>query len=329
MTHDAQPHETCDECGFDASLWTHQDAVETVWMAGHLAAVAAAVDDRVANTRPDPATWSIAEYVDHVSDVFELIGQGALMAAASPGSSVQVPEAPEFEETVRVIDLSAALRRLMAVGSDTSATFRSINDDDLDAELHVDTSTWTPRTMALHLCHDLTHHLMDIGRIRSELEPAIAMTGTISQISSSAGGVPKNSIGSAEIDMRGVVGDVQAARKHHGRPWQAICLYSADVIAALQSEGHPIHAGSAGENITVSGIEWSSMRPGLVVSIGEVRLRVSAPAVPCSKNNRWFSDGDSNRMSHDLHPGWSRWYAEVLVSGSIRDGESVTVASDV
>jgi len=320
-------NETCDECGFDASRWTHQDAIETVWMAGHLAKVAADVDDTIANTRPDAATWSIGEYVDHVSDVFALIGQGAQLAVASPGTTVDTPEGPEFDPVARHVDLHAALDRLMAEGAESAALFRAIQAEDLDAQIHVGSDTWTPRRLVLHLCHDLTHHLMDIGRIRSGLEPSIDMAGTISQVSASGGGVPKLSIESAEIDAHGVVGDVQAARKHHGRPWQAICMYSADVIAALRDEGHPIGAGSAGENITISGVDWSAMRPGLTVTIGEVVLRVSAPAVPCSKNNRWFNDGDSNRISHDLHPGWSRWYADVVTPGSVRSGDAVTVAS--
>ncbi len=86
----------------------------------------------------------------------------------------------------------------------------------------------------------------------------------------------------------------------------------------LAAEGHPIEAGSAGENITIRGVDWSSMRGGAIIDIGSVRCQLSAPATPCSKNRRWFRDGDIGHMDHDLHPGWSRWYASVLRPGSIR-----------
>ena len=52
-------------------------------------------------------------------------------------------------------------------------------------------------------------------------------------------------------------------RLHHGRPLQAVCLWSQDVIDALRDEGHPIRAGAAGENLTVSGIDWDTIRPGV------------------------------------------------------------------
>ena len=103
-------YETCDECGFDASLWTHQDAIETVWMAGPLASVAADVDGQVANTRPDLTTWSIAEYIEHISDVFELIAHGAEFTVENHGSTVDLPDRPGFDPTARQIDFRCAAK---------------------------------------------------------------------------------------------------------------------------------------------------------------------------------------------------------------------------
>ena len=158
-------------------------------------------------------------------------------------------------------------------------------------------------------------------------QPTVALTGTVEQLNASGGGVPKTAIDRAVIGTRGVEGDVQKARVHHGRPWQALCLWSADVIAALQDEGHPIQAGSAGENITLSGIDWTQLRGGMRFRIGTgddaVACQLSLPAVPCSKNSAWFRDGNIDRMDHDLHPGSSRWYASVIETGVISPGDPI------
>ena len=181
---------------------------------------------------------------------------------------------------------------------------------------------------AREAAHAVMHAIGEIAAARASLGDEVGpLIGTVHQISASGGGVPKRSVSQGQIDRSGLVGDRQAARAHHGRPWQAVCLYSTEVIDALRSEGHSISPGAAGENLTLSGIAWDQMRSGLFVDVGEVRLQVSVPAVPCSKNARWFVDGDPNRIQHQAYPGASRWYASVVVGGIVRPGDKVTVHS--
>lgn len=173
--------------------------------------------------------------------------------------------------------------------------------------------------------HHSIHHLHDLGRQLHEAGAgAPSQRGTVAQLSTSDGGVPKSAIDSADVGLRGLLGDRQDNRKHHGRPFQAVCLWSAEVIDALRAEGHPIHPGAAGENITVAGIDWTTLRPGVRLLVGQVLCELSAWAVPCRKNDRWFT-GRSDRMSHDLHPGWSRVYAWVLEPGTVTAGDEVLV----
>lgn len=148
--------------------------------------------------------------------------------------------------------------------------------------------------------------------------------GTVTQLSSSAGGVPKLPIESVEVDFGGVVGDVQGSRNHHGRPWQALCLYSEEIINDFRAHGHPITRGSAGENITVAGLDWADVRPGVRLRIGTVVADVQAYATPCRHNAQWFSDGDFNRMSIDRGPV-SRVYATVREPGRIVTGDVITL----
>ena len=86
--------------------------------------------------------------------------------------------------------------------------------------------------------------------------------GSVIALHRSGGGVPKDPVTEVEVSWSGVVGDVQADRRHHGRPFQALCLWSADVIDALVAEGHPVYPGAAGENITVEGVRVGHAAPG-------------------------------------------------------------------
>ena len=147
--------------------------------------------------------------------------------------------------------------------------------------------------------------------------------GRVHQINVSDGGVPKLPVETAMVDESGIVGDRQADRVNHGHPHQALCLFSLEVIEAFQAEGHPIEPGNAGENITVSGVDWAQIVPGVTMTIGSVTIEVTDFAGPCVKNAGWFTDRFFNRMEVDRFPGESRVYARVLHGGPIARGDSV------
>lgn len=174
--------------------------------------------------------------------------------------------------------------------------------------------------------HRLMHDLHVLAELRGSNETFATMVGTVDSIQV-ATGLPKTSVTEAVVDVGGLEGDRQTNRRNHGRPWQAVCLYSADLIGELQAEGHSIVAGSAGENVTVRGIDWTRMRGGLTIEIGSVRMVTSSPAAPCHKIGENFIDRDWMRIGHDERPGWARWYASVLAGGTIRPGDQVTVRS--
>jgi MOSC domain-containing protein YiiM len=151
--------------------------------------------------------------------------------------------------------------------------------------------------------------------------------GTVESINTSRGGVPKTPVLEAQVTGEGIVGDVQRDLRYHGGPQRAVSIYSLDLIAALQREGHPITVGSAGENLTVSGVDWSQVVPGRDIQVGEVVLSVTGYASPCENIRRSFKDGDFTRISQKVHPGWSRVYCRVVVPGTIRPRDPVRVTS--
>lgn len=141
-----------------------------------------------------------------------------------------------------------------------------------------------------------------------------------------AGGVPKHAVAHAELGITGVTGDRQRDKKHHGGPERAVSLYSAERIAALQAEGHPIAAGTTGENLTISGLDWDALAPGSQLRIGEiVRIEITYYTTPCNNIADSFIDGTFTRISQKLHPGWSRLYARILTPGFVRSGDQVYV----
>ncbi len=173
--------------------------------------------------------------------------------------------------------------------------------------------------------HSVMHRLHDLAAARRSAHRHEVMAGRIDSLQASGGGVPKSPIPQAEIGPAGISIDVQGNRNHHGRPWQAICLYSTERLVELRSEGHPIGAGTTGENLTISGVDWSKMRGGLTITIGEVVLVTSSPAAPCQKIGDSFVDRNWNRIDHVDHPGWARWYASVICGGIVHPGDELTV----
>jgi MOSC domain-containing protein YiiM len=149
------------------------------------------------------------------------------------------------------------------------------------------------------------------------------MAGIVESINLSHGGVPKTSALEARVTEYGVSGDHQNDPRYHGGPDRAVVLFSLEVIRALQQEGHPIGVGSTGENLTVSGVDWASLRPGATLQIGEARLQITRYATPCSKIAGSFLKRDFRRIDQTAHPGFSRLCARVLTGGMIRPGDRV------
>jgi MOSC domain-containing protein YiiM len=151
--------------------------------------------------------------------------------------------------------------------------------------------------------------------------------GMLHSINVSNGGVPKLARASARVSAKGVEGDRQRDLRYHGGPLRAVSLFSLELIRALQAEGHPIDVGTIGENFTLSGVPWETMLPGARLHIGETALELTAYAEPCGNIAGSFSDRKFKRVSHKLHPGWSRLYARVLKEGTVRQADPVCLDS--
>ena len=152
--------------------------------------------------------------------------------------------------------------------------------------------------------------------------------GHVVQVSVSPGGVPKQAVPEARVGWLGPEGDAHRNERHHGGPDRAVCLFSLEQIQALQAEGHTVAPGALGENVTVEGLDWSLVAPGVRLRLGpDVLLEVTKYTSPCFNIRVAFRDGDFARVSQKQHPGWSRVYAKVLEEGVIRPGDDVALVA--
>ncbi len=148
--------------------------------------------------------------------------------------------------------------------------------------------------------------------------------GRIVQLSASNGGVPKLPLAEATVDRTGITVDRQADRRAHGGPARALCLFALERIETLAAEGHTIAPGVTGENVTITGIDWSRAGPGARLRLGDaVLIEVTGYAAPCWKNAQWFVEGDIQAIDQQVRPGFSRVYARVLEGGHLRPGDPI------
>lgn len=321
--------ETCAECGFDSRHWAVRDAQSWLMFVGSWWQQATAdVTIDVLNRRPSAGVWSVLEYGLHSAVAIAELREVVAAVLATDGVAVppgrKLPSASTTEDPLQLdraavlADLGREAAAMADLASDASAPWSNVGrrrGPMASAEL------WL-----LHALHDATHHQMDAARGLSALGAGTPPhTGSVAQLNVSRGGVPKTPIEHAVVGFRGIEGDAQKVRKHHGRPFQALCLWSDEVIAALAAEGHPVARGSAGENVTLAGVDWAAMRPGTRLRIGTVLAEVSADATPCKQQARWFTDGDFNRVSIERAPDRVRWYAWVREPGEIHPADEVVV----
>lgn len=317
------PPETCATCCFDGADTSGADAVRTLKAATsrwrhHLEGLG--VEVLTARTE---GRWSAADHLARDRDLTVAMADllAAMLGDAPPVARLDLPDPPAAEEPVDVVlaDLDDAVARLLATatlyGGDGWRRPATVDGEDVDA-------AWVLRRAV----HALEHHTMLAGRaVRDAGAGAPAATGSVAQVSVNDGGVPKEPVPGARIARRGLAGDRQATRRIHGTSWQAVCLWSLERIDALRAEGHEVFPGATGENLTVAGVDWSTIRPGVQLRAGDALLVVTAYATPCQQNARWFLRRDPMRMRHDRHPGWSRVYAAVLEEGDVRTGDPVVV----
>lgn len=129
------------------------------------------------------------------------------------------------------------------------------------------------------------------------------------------------------LGLEGLVGDQVANRRVHGGPEQALHHYPAERYAAWAERFPQIAAqllpGSIGENLSTLGLTEENVHIGDVYAVGQVRIEVSQPRMPCSKiNARYGVEGLTEAVMETGHCGW---YYRVRQVGSFAAGDEFTL----
>ena len=155
------------------------------------------------------------------------------------------------------------------------------------------------------------------------------MSGTVIGLHANPnGGVPKHPVPALEIKVTGCVGDKQNDRKHHGGVNKAVCLMEESILRSLQEAGHPILPGTTGENVLIQGVPSGALQVGARLLLGEVVLEITSDAPPCKTIRESFQDGSFKNLSHKRESGTTRWYARVIVEGTLSLNDPVRLLSE-
>jgi len=123
------------------------------------------------------------------------------------------------------------------------------------------------------------------------------------------------------LGTEGLAGDDCASRDHHGGAQQAVCVYPVlhwDRWRAIFPE-RDSREGWFGENFAVEGIDEHQAAIGDVFELGEARVEISCPRMPCGTlARRWQLRDFAKRV---LEEGRMGWYFRVLREGHVEAGQ--------
>lgn len=128
------------------------------------------------------------------------------------------------------------------------------------------------------------------------------------------------------VSATNIAGDGQADLVNHGGLDKAVYCYSADNFPfwreSIGYAGDGVHA-AFGQNLTVAGVDESSIHIGDRLRWGEVLLEVSQPRWPCSKLN--LHSGVKKLSNHLIHTARSGWYLRVIEPGTAPTSGEITI----
>ena len=127
-------------------------------------------------------------------------------------------------------------------------------------------------------------------------------------------------LGKLDVDR-----DTVIDRKHHAGINKACYLFSADDYPFWKPEYTKLQWdwGMFGENLTVEGLDESTLRIGDILKIGSATVQVSQPREPCYKLGVRFDD--QNILKKFIEHGRPGTYVRILQEGETKKGDVVEI----
>lgn len=128
-----------------------------------------------------------------------------------------------------------------------------------------------------------------------------------------------------QLGCENVVGDAVADRRHHGGEYKACYLFASDHYGYWK-ERYPDLSwdwGMFGENLTVEGMDESTLTAGSIYSLGSALVQITIPREPCYKLGIRF--GDQKIIEEFIDHGHPGTYVRVTRPGKVRQGDRLSL----
>ncbi len=128
--------------------------------------------------------------------------------------------------------------------------------------------------------------------------------------------------GPVRVNKLSIEGDTQSDLTVHGGVDKAVYAYSADAYSFWNKRYAKEHAwGALGENLTFDTLDEGAIGIGDVYDLGESRLQVTQPRLPCFKLGIRFNDPLAVKAFNEFKR--SGVYFKVIKEGEIAIGQSL------
>jgi len=142
-------------------------------------------------------------------------------------------------------------------------------------------------------------------------------------------GLPKPELETAQVDREGLVGDYNRYRHErlHDDPDSALLILPGETLAELARDGWPVRPGDLGENLTLEGLPYAALHPGVTLAVGpELVVTVRRACTPCQYLAGLPYVGPARLAEFQRAVlGRRGWYARVDRPGRIHRGDPVRV----
>lgn len=138
-------------------------------------------------------------------------------------------------------------------------------------------------------------------------------------------GIDKRPVaGRVAVGTRGLDGDVQVNRRHHGGEGQAVYAYAQEDADWWAAElGRNLPPGRFGENLRTAGLDLTHAVLGERWRVGTALVEVTACRIPCANFERFW--GVPQLVRRFTAHGASGAYLRVLETGELGAGDEVRV----
>jgi MOSC domain-containing protein YiiM len=136
-------------------------------------------------------------------------------------------------------------------------------------------------------------------------------------------GMYKYPVADIFLESDDVKNDVVVDRKYHGGPDMACYIFGQNHYAYFQKmyPDADWETGMFGENITLETLDESQMNVGDVYQIGEAKVQIAQPRIPCSKLG--YRLGNPNAIRSFAEANYPGVYVRVLKSGKVKVGDEM------